>query len=90
MSELGKQILKAINTAIMENDRGTIVRYVPNVKEIRVNLGNTQKEFCERFNINIETLRAWEQKKRTPDSISAAYLACIAAKPEMIEQILHP
>lgn len=45
------------------------------IKELRNQMHLTQKEFADRFRININTLRAWEQGKRKPASYVLEYIA---------------
>ena len=54
------------------------------IKAVRKKLGLTQNDFCGKFKINTETLRAWEQGKNTPPSYAIAYLKTIAVNPELV------
>jgi putative transcriptional regulator len=54
------------------------------IKAVRRKAKMTQPEFSLVFKINTETLRAWEQGKRTPPSYAIAYLKTIAANPAMV------
>jgi putative transcriptional regulator len=89
MSELGKEIIAALKETLDTKDKGRIVRSTIEVASIRKDQHMTQKQFSEAYHINIETLRAWEQGKRIPDSISLAYLTCIAKDGETIQNILQ-
>ena len=61
---------------------------MPPVKRLRQRLGLTQREFAHRFQIPIGSLRDWEQERVAPDRTAQAYLAVIAASPELVEQAL--
>lgn len=65
------------------------MRRVPNPQEIRQQLGLTQREFAQQFQIALGTLRDWEQGARRPDSAAKAYLRVIAATPDTVRRILH-
>ena len=89
MSELGKEIIAALQETIDTGDRGEAVRSTIKIASVRKNQHMTQKQFSETYHINIETLRAWEQGKRFPDSISLAYLTCIAKDGATIKHMLQ-
>lgn len=89
MSGLGKSIIEALKESVASGDCGVVVRHAPDVKRLRQRLKLTQREFSHLYRIHLETLRAWEQKKRSPDSISAAYLTCIARDPRVVAGLLN-
>ena len=86
---LGQELIKAVNEALHSKGHGKVVRHKINVASVREELGMTQKEFAEQYYIKLQTLRNWEQEKRTPDSTTLAYLTCIAECPKEIWKILH-
>ncbi len=87
MSKSGKALISAIKDA---KKKGLVTLQVsPDVSELRKQLHLSQKEFSSAYRINPETLKKWEQHKRLPDSISRAYLKCIAKNPEFIKQIVN-
>lgn len=86
---LGKELVKAVREAIGSKGRGKIVRFKVDIASVRKELGMTQKEFAEQYHIKLQSLRNWEQRKRTPDSTTLAYLACIAQQPKEIWKMLH-
>ena len=57
---------------------------VPNPREIREQFGLTQREFAQRFEIALGTLRDWEQGSRRPDSAARAYLRVIQHNPDAV------
>ncbi|HLF66761.1 MAG TPA: helix-turn-helix domain-containing protein [Gammaproteobacteria bacterium] len=85
---LGMELIEAIEGALDAKEAGKMVRPCAEVSQIRHELNLTQKEFAKRYHINVETLRNWEQHKRTPDMTSLAYLTCIAKRPRLIEKLL--
>jgi putative transcriptional regulator len=56
------------------------------VRAIRRNLGLTQDQFSRRFQINIGTLREWEQGRCAPQGPSRVLLFVISQAPEIVEQ----
>lgn len=58
------------------------------VKAVRRKTKMTQPEFSQTFKINTETLRSWEQGKRTPPPYAVAYLRTIAFNPETVVSAL--
>ncbi len=49
---------------------------------LRKRLGLTQQEFADGFEINVATLRNWEQKRRLPDGPALALLRVIDHDPK--------
>ena len=62
---------------------------MPFVKQLRRRLCLTQHQFAERFQIPIGSLRDWEQERVAPDRTARAYLAVIAASPDVVEKALQ-
>jgi putative transcriptional regulator len=68
----------------LTNEQLSRMRRVPNPREIREQLGLTQREFAQRFEIALGTLRDWEQGARRPDSAARAYLRVIQHNPDAV------
>ena len=58
------------------------------VKRLRIELGLSQAEFAERFQIPVGTLRDWEQHRSEPDQAAKAYLKVIAKDAEFVRRAL--
>lgn len=58
------------------------------VAAVRRVFGLTQKEFARRYGLDLATVRAWEQKRRTPDSAARSFLKVIAKEPEAVRRAL--
>ena len=86
---LGQELIDAVDEALDSSSNGRLVRSGINVKEIRIKLHLTQREFSTQYHINLETLRNWEQEKRVPDLTSIAFLTCISKSPETIYKLLN-
>jgi putative transcriptional regulator len=56
----------------------------PAVRELRRRAKLTQAEFASRLGVPLETIRNWEQGKRTPRGPARALLAVIAHAPETV------
>ncbi len=56
----------------------------PVVRELRQRARLTQLEFAARLGVPVETIRNWEQGKRTPRGPAGALLAVIAHAPETV------
>jgi putative transcriptional regulator len=56
---------------------------------IRRQLGLTQEDFAERYQIPLGTLRDWEQGRTEPDAPAKAYLSAIAGAPELVLEALR-
>jgi putative transcriptional regulator len=59
------------------------------VRQLREKLGLSQKEFAERFDINLRRLQDWEQGRFAPDSVALAYLRVIEQAPDLVRRILQ-
>ncbi|MGB6977300.1 MAG: hypothetical protein WBE18_07610 [Gammaproteobacteria bacterium] len=87
MSKLGKALIETIEDAKIN---GLItLQASPDVAALRKRLKLSQRKFSQTYRINSETLKKWEQHKREPDSISRAYLKCIAKNPEVIKRLVN-
>jgi putative transcriptional regulator len=87
MSQIGKALIEAIEEA---DKKGLVtLQTSPDVAHLRKRLKLSQKRFAQVYHINAETLKKWEQHKREPDSISRAYLKCIAKNPKIIEKLVN-
>ena len=87
---LGQELIAAVQEAINKKGKGKLVRPKINISAVRKKLGMTQREFATQYYIKLQTLRNWEQEKRSPDTTTLAYLTCIASRPKEILKILHP
>ena len=58
------------------------------IKRLRIELGLSQAEFAERFQIPVGTLRDWEQHRSEPDQAAKAYLKVIAKDAEFVRRAL--
>ena len=54
------------------------------VRDLRHRASLTQIEFARRLGVPVETIRNWEQGKRTPRGPARALLAVIAHAPETV------
>ncbi|MEW6642818.1 MAG: helix-turn-helix domain-containing protein [Pseudomonadota bacterium] len=65
-------------------------RTAPTVRDLRRRARLTQAEFARRLGVPIETIRNWEQGKRTPRGPARALLAVIAHAPDTVFAALAP
>ena len=57
---------------------------VPAVRDLRLRSQLTQAEFAAKLGVPIETIRNWEQGKRSPRGPARALLAVIAHAPDTV------
>lgn len=57
-------------------------------RAIRRSLNLTQEQFADRFDLNVATIRQWEQHRREPPMHAKVLLAIIAYAPEIVDQAL--
>src|SRR3981081_1375289 len=62
----------------------------PAVRDLRRRARLTQQQFAARLGVPVETIRNWEQGKRTPRGPARALLAVIARAPETVFAALAP
>jgi len=96
MSKGASSIRRGLEQAVKYAKGGASKRayrvHVPeriDVKKIRTRLGLTQQLFAARFGFSINTLRHWEQGKRSPEGATRAYLLVIARAPEAVQKALR-
>lgn len=53
------------------------------VRRVRKRLGLTQREFSQRIEVPLDTIRNWEQGKREPAGPAKALLKILARNPEI-------
>jgi len=56
----------------------------PAVRDLRLRSKLTQAEFAARLGVPLETIRNWEQGKRSPRGPARALLTVIAHEPDMV------
>ena len=56
----------------------------PVVRDLRLRAKLTQAEFASRLCVPLETIRNWEQGKRSPRGPARALLTVIAHEPDMV------
>lgn len=58
-------------------------------RRVRRRLGFTQAEFAERIDVSLDTIRNWEQGKRSPTGAAKALLKVLDKAPEAALAALH-
>jgi DNA-binding transcriptional regulator YiaG len=58
------------------------------VGKLREKTGLSQEEFALRFNLDLATLKGWEQGRRKPDLAASNYLRVIAVDPDAAERAI--
>jgi putative transcriptional regulator len=66
------------------------MRRVPKPEHLRLNLGLSQEEFARQFEINLGTLREWEEGSRHLDRTAVSYLTVIEKNPDAVREALRP
>ena len=59
-----------------------------NVRNIRLKLHLTRRQFADRYGFNMRTLEKWEQGTREPDVAVRAYLIVIDRNHKAVESAL--
>lgn len=58
-------------------------------RRVRKRLGFSQAEFAERIDVSLDTIRNWEQGKRSPTGAAKALLKVLDKAPEAALAALH-
>ena len=60
------------------------------IAELRARIGQSQPIFALMLNVNVETVRAWEQGRRRPDSATLRLLQIAEESPEVLLRYVKP
>jgi putative transcriptional regulator len=74
---------------IAEDEARAMQDAVQYARRIRSRLGLSQAEFSRRINVSLETVRNWEQGKRSPSGAAKALLKVLDRAPEAALFALH-
>jgi putative transcriptional regulator len=91
-SGIKRGLEEAIAFAKGEADARKFRVHIPHeidVRRIRGKLGMTQAQFAAQFGFSVDTLRHWEQGRRTPDGPARAYLKVIDRAPKAVAKALE-
>ena len=58
------------------------------IKAVRRKTGLSQAVFARTFNLSLDTVKGWEQGKRSPDAAAKNYLRMIQADPELVQRTI--
>lgn len=58
------------------------------IKEVRRKTGLSQSRFADRLNLNVATIRNWEQGRTRPDGAALTLLTVIDREPKMVMRTL--
>jgi putative transcriptional regulator len=59
------------------------------IKRIRTGIGLSQEAFAERYGLNLDSLRKWEQNRATPEQTAVMVLRMVESSPSDVERILN-
>lgn len=65
-----------------------VVLTAADIKAIRAKQGMSQSEFARAFQLSLETIKGWEQGKRSPDAAATNLLRLIDADAETVQRLL--
>jgi len=67
---------------IAEDEANALLDAAKFARRVRRRLGFSQAEFAERIDVSLETIRNWEQGKRSPTGAAKALLKVLDKAPE--------
>ena len=56
------------------------------IKAIRAELSITQKELANAMDVSLETIKSWEQGKRTPTGLANKVLSLLSKEPALLKK----
>jgi putative transcriptional regulator len=85
---VNKKLLDATTERIIklhqrEDDAEAMKDAAKYAKRVRERIGLSQQEFSNRIEVSLETIRNWEQGKRTPTGAAKALLKILDRAPEV-------
>jgi len=94
MNEYFKSISRGLQEAIEYSEGKDIGAriFMPSavdVKQLRLNIGLTQKEFASTFGISLGTLRHWERGDRIPQGPALILLNLVQKAPQTILDVMN-
>lgn len=72
-----------------EDDAAAMQDAAKFARRVRRRLGFSQAEFATRIDVSLETIRNWEQGKRSPTGAAKALLKILDKAPETALAVLH-
>ncbi|MEY4363594.1 MAG: hypothetical protein RLZZ24_946, partial [Pseudomonadota bacterium] len=66
-----------------DDDASAMQEAAKHVKRVRRRLGFSQAEFATRIDVSLETIRNWEQGKRSPTGAAKALLKILDKAPDV-------
>jgi putative transcriptional regulator len=72
-----------------EDDANAMLDAAKFARRVRRRLGFSQIEFAERIDVSLDTIRNWEQGKRSPTGAAKALLKVLDKAPEAALAALH-
>jgi putative transcriptional regulator len=87
MGRLNAQLLDAttdedIFLQVQADEHGAVLDAAKFARRVRRRLGLTQLEFSQRIDVSLDTIRNWEQGKRSPTGAAKALLKVLDKSPE--------
>lgn len=85
--DLFADIIEALKEVATYAETGTVppgarLHHVPNVREIRRQLGHTQASFAHLLEVSLPTLRSWEHGKAFPNAAAVEQLKALLPPPK--------
>ena len=80
---------KEIQAQIAVDDQEAMLDAAKFARRVRRRLGLSQAELSERIEVSVETIRNWEQGKRSPTGAAKALLKILDRAPEAALLALH-
>lgn len=60
------------------------------VKAVRRKLNVSQKELATAIDVSVDTVKSWEQQRRTPTGLACKVLTLLSCEPELFSKFAQP
>ena len=83
--DLGAELLASVRQ--MKRGEGRAV--LPDVVQVRQASGLSQAGFAKAFGVGVRTVQEWEQGRRRPSGPAQVLLRIVAARPDVVRDVLQ-
>lgn len=82
MNRVISSCIQAVEAVNRRRGGGMSIDGADSIRELRTNLGLSQRQFASRYGFDLYVLKSWEAGRRLPDKANTLILNLIAFDPE--------
>ena len=88
-AEIFEKAERAFESIRLFYTNGNRERFAKSLTSLRRELKLSQREFAERYGLDLASLRNWEQRRTEPDKAVQSYLNAISQEPDRIAKAVR-